>query len=34
LRIGVNGAFDEKIADLETLIAVAAEAGASLGTTA
>ena len=34
LRVGVNGAFDEKIADLETLIALAAEAGASLGTTA
>ena len=34
LRVGVNGAFDEKIADLETLITLAAEAGASLGTTA
>ena len=34
LRVGVNGAFDDKIADLETLVALAAEAGASPGMTA
>jgi len=28
LRIGVNGSFDEKIADLETLVALADDAGA------
>jgi hypothetical protein len=28
LRVGVDGSFDEKIAALETLIALAADAGA------
>ncbi len=32
LRVGVNGSFDEKIADLETLISLAAEAGEQIDT--
>jgi alkanesulfonate monooxygenase SsuD/methylene tetrahydromethanopterin reductase-like flavin-dependent oxidoreductase (luciferase family) len=32
LRVGVNGSFDQKIADLETLIALASDAGAESAT--
>jgi F420-dependent oxidoreductase-like protein len=34
LRVSVDGAFDEKVADLELLVRLAAEAGASPGMTA
>ena len=33
LRVGVNGSFDRKIADLEQLVALAAEAGTEVTTT-
>jgi alkanesulfonate monooxygenase SsuD/methylene tetrahydromethanopterin reductase-like flavin-dependent oxidoreductase (luciferase family) len=32
LRVGVDGSFDQKIGDLETLIALAADAGAETAT--